>query len=71
MYYYEIYVSVDGFYGYYIPIKSENSLNDSEIIKQAIEENRFEEVKDSNFVEIKSIDYKDYISIIQMNESSF
>ena len=61
MYYYELHVCIDKKNGYTIAVKSESSLNDENVIEQAISEKKFEEIGDCNLVDyIGSITEKVY-----------
>ena len=61
MYYYELHVSIDKKNGYSIAVKSENPLNDENVIEQAISEKKFEEISDCNLVDyIGSITEEEY-----------
>lgn len=61
MYYYELHVSIDKKNGYSIAVESESSLNDENVIEQAISEKKFEELSDCNLVDyIGSITEEEY-----------
>ena len=61
MYYYELHVCIDKKNGYSIAVESESSLNDENVIEQAISEKKFEEISDCNLVDyIGSITEEEY-----------
>lgn len=61
MYYYELHVCIDKKNGYSIAVKSENPLNDNDVIKQAISEEKFEEISDFDLVDyVGSITEEEY-----------